>query len=138
METADAAARVKALIDLTEELTAIVTRENELLATRRPAELAPLQADKARLAAAYAQSIRAVAADRLQMAGAGPDLIEQLKELTRTFETRAQRQRALLDGARVAGESVVRAIASETASRSDQYGAARTDRSAPLVLNEKA
>ena len=100
MENADAGARVKALIDLTEELTAIVTRENELLTTRRPSELAPLQAEKARLAAAYAQSIRAVAADRVAVAGAGPDLIEQLREITRTFESRARRQRKRCPGDR--------------------------------------
>lgn len=60
----DAAARVKTLIALTEELTAVIIRENAALEARRPQDLAALQPDKARLAAAYAQSIRAVAADR--------------------------------------------------------------------------
>jgi hypothetical protein len=134
----DPVMRVRTLIALTEELTAIVTRENELLATRRPKELAPLQADKARLAAAYAQSIRLVANDRAAVAGAGDALIAQLRDLTKTFEARAERQRALIEGACAAGESVVRAIAEEAGRRSESgYGAGRAG-AAPLVIDSKA
>ncbi|HNS88106.1 MAG TPA: hypothetical protein PKH09_14480, partial [Parvularculaceae bacterium] len=107
----DAAARVKTLIALTEELTAVIIRENAALEARRPQDLAALQPDKARLAAAYAQSIRAVAADRSSVTGAGDGLIAELREMTKAFEARAERQRALIDGARAASESVMKAIA---------------------------
>lgn len=135
----DAATRVKTLIALTEELTAIISRENDLLAARRPQEISALQPDKARLAAAYAQSIRHVAADRSSVAGAGDGLIDQLREITKTFEARAQRQRALLDGARAASESVLRAVAEEAGKTGDSgYGARRAATAGPLILDSKA
>ncbi|MCB2112612.1 MAG: hypothetical protein KDD85_03590 [Parvularculaceae bacterium] len=138
-ETAlDAAGRVKTLIALTEELTGIITRENEALESRRPQALAALQPDKARLAAAYAQSIRAVAADRSSMAGAGEGLIAELRELTKTFEARAQRQRALIDGARAASESVMKAIAEEAGKTAEPGYGARRANAAPLILDNKA
>jgi hypothetical protein len=111
----DATTRVRSLIAITEELTAIFDRENAALNARRPREIAPLQADKARLAAAYAQSIRDIAADRRVVAGAGSILIEKLRELTKTFEQRADEQRALLEAARRAAAGVVKAVADEAA-----------------------
>ena len=135
----DAATRVKTLIALTEELTAIISRENDLLAARRPQEMSALQPDKARLAAAYAQSIRHVAADRSSVAGAGDGLIDQLREITKTFEARALHQRALLDGARAASESVMRAVAEEAGKTGEPgYGARRAASAAPLILDSKA
>jgi len=135
----DAATRVKTLIALTEELTAIISRENDLLAARRPQEISALQPDKARLAAAYAQSIRHVAADRSSVAGVGESLIDQLREITKTFEARALRQRALLDGARAASESVLRAVAEEAGKTEEAgYGAKRVANAAPLILDSKA
>jgi hypothetical protein len=107
----DAAARVKTLIALTEELSAIFDRENDALKSRRPRDISPLQADKARLAAAYAQSIRDVAADRSVVAGVGEALMEKLRELTVAFERRAAEQRALLSGAAAAAEGVLKAVA---------------------------
>ena len=134
----NAATRVKTLIALTEELSEIIGRENELLAARRPKELAPLQSDKARLAAAYAQSIRGVAADRSSVAGAGDDLIAHLRELTKTFQSRAGKQRALLDGARAASESVLKAVADEAAKTAEPGYGPRRAGPAPLVIDDKA
>ncbi len=136
--TLDAATRVKTLIALTEELTAVIARENELLEARRPKEISALQPDKARLAAAYAQSIRHIAADRSSVAGAGDGLIATLRELTKTFEARAHHQRALIEGARVASESVLRAIADEAARTGEPgYGPKRAV-AAPIVTDNKA
>jgi hypothetical protein len=129
-EPMTAEARVRALIDLTESLSALVTQENDILATRRPRDLAPLQAEKARLAAAYAGAIRDIASDRTTVAGASAPLIEKLREMTKTFEGCAMRQQALLEGATKAGEGLVRAVASE-ASRA-------ASRPAPVVLDESA
>ncbi|MFN3961258.1 MAG: hypothetical protein ACK4NP_15300, partial [Parvularculaceae bacterium] len=95
-DTIAAEARVRALIDLTEALSAIVAQENDILTTRRPRDLQPLQAEKARLAAAYARSIRDIAADRGNIAGASAPLFEKLRDLTKTFEGCAMRQQALL------------------------------------------
>lgn len=136
----DAAARVEALIDLTEKLTAIFTRENDLLLTRRPRELAPLQPEKARLAAIYAQSIRDIARDRGLVDGAGATLIGKLREITALFEARASEQRVLLDGARLAAEGVVRAIAdeAEAEARAPGYGERGPDKTVALSYDENA
>lgn len=137
--------RVKTLIALTEELTEIFVRENESLAARRPSELIPFQHDKARLAAAYAQSIREIAADRNVVAGASDTLMEQLREITRTFEDRATEQRALLEGAQLGAEGVLKAVATEAAAISaapgyeSNTGGKRAQRAAaPVALNERA
>jgi hypothetical protein len=129
-ESNAAEARVRALIDLTEALSAVVAQENAILATRRPRDLEPLQAEKARLAAAYARSIRDIAADRGHIAGASAPLIEQLRDLTKTFEGRAMRQQALLDGATKAGEGLLRAVAQEAGRAGEVRG--------PVVLDERA
>ncbi len=140
----DPAVRVEALIAMTEELTAIFVQENAALTARRPGDLAPLQADKARLAAAYAQSIRAIAADRSLVTGAGDDLMQRLKTITLDFETRASEQRSLLDGARQAAEGVLKAVAVEAgaAGAGPAYNRPQTTVSttiaAPLAINERA
>ena len=90
--------RIEALIDITESLNLIFEEENAAIEERRPEDVAPLQAEKARLASAYAQSIRAVAADRNGAAAVDHSLLIRLRAVTTTFEARAARQRALLDG----------------------------------------
>jgi hypothetical protein len=122
--------RVRALIDLTSALNDLVTRENDILATRRPRDLVPLQAEKARLASAYAGAIRDIAMDRAAVAGAAGPLIEKLRELTKTFEGCALRQEALLGGATKAGEGLVRAVAEEASKAAGARAA--------MVINERA
>lgn len=139
----DAALRVKTLIALTEELTAIFDVENASLAARRPREIAPLQEDKARLAAAYAQSIREIAADRSLVNGAGDGLMEKLKSITQVFEKRASEQRALLGGARTVAEGVLKAVADEAGSAlaSPAYGSnekAAAVKAAAIAVNQQA
>lgn len=137
----DATTRVRTLIALTEELSAIFAKENAALRARRPRDIAPLQTDKARLAAAYAQSIRSVAADRSVVSGAGDALMEQLRTLTKDFETRAAEQRLLLDSARFAAEGVLKAVADEAgaAKESPAYGGPTgAATAAPIAVNEEA
>lgn len=138
----DAASRVRTLISLTEELSAIFDRENDALKSRRLREIGPLQADKARLAAAYAQSIRDVAADRGVVAGAGGALMETLRELTVAFERRAAEQRALLSGANAAAEGVLKAVAeaagSDAASPAYSQNEKEPARAAAISIDERA
>jgi len=96
---ASPALRVQALIDITDALSRIFHKENAALEARRPQDAASLQAEKARLAAAYAQSIRAVAAERAEISTVESGLLTRLRDITSTFENRAARQRALLDSA---------------------------------------
>ncbi|MGE0408842.1 MAG: hypothetical protein AB7P23_06215 [Amphiplicatus sp.] len=138
----DSTSRVRTLIALTEELAAIFSSENAALLARRPSELAPLQVDKARLAAAYAQSIREIAADRSLVDGAGDLLLENLKSVTQLFEKRAVEQRVLLDGARLASEGVMRAVAAEAGAAAKGPAYRRDDAApkgaAPIAFDEKA
>lgn len=134
----DPTTRVRALMEITQSLSAIFARENELLETKRPREIAPLQAEKARLAAAYAQSIRDAAQNRAAIQSADNGLLTELREITANFEARAARQRALLEGAAKAGEGVVKAIAEEAAAqeRPKGYGSTGKDSPAPVSVNE--
>ena len=137
----DAVQRIKSLIAITESLSDIFVEENRLLSTQRPSAIAPLQQEKARLAAAYAQSIRDIAASRTIIDGSNAGLLETLRTITKTFEARAADQHALLEGARQAAEGVVKAVAEEAAaaerqvSYNDDPGVAGP---APIVLDERA
>lgn len=139
----DAVTRVETLIELTEQLTEIFKQENALLAEQRTSDIVPLQEEKARLAAAYAQSIRSVAQDRSCLNGANDALIETLRGITKTFEQSAQRQRALLDGAQMASEGVMKAVLKKADTStahsyaSDVDGTVKLSRPS-LVMNETA
>jgi hypothetical protein len=93
------ASRVQSLIDITDALSLIFDEENTALEAQRPHDATPLQAEKARLAAAYVQSIRDIAADRAGVSTVEDRLLTQLREITSTFETRAARQKKLLESA---------------------------------------
>jgi hypothetical protein len=95
---ANPAAHIQTLIDLTASLNLIFEEENAAIEAQRASDVAPLQAEKARLASAYAQSIRAIAADRAGMGAVDHDLLLQLRQVTERFETRAAHQRSLLNG----------------------------------------
>ena len=131
------AERVQALIDITESLNLIFDEENIALEESRPRDIAPLQAEKARLAAAYAQSIRAVAADRSGVAALDNELLFQLRAITNDFETLAARQRMLLDNANHAGEDIMAAISKNTAGDAPAYSGERP-RPAPVSFDESA
>lgn len=91
---------VRSLIDITQSLSAIFQEENELLKSSRPMETASLQNEKARLAAEYTQAIKEVAADRRLVDGADTRLLQELRDITQTFEARAATQKQLIDAAR--------------------------------------
>lgn len=93
--------RVQKLIELTASLSRIFEQENIALAEKRPNDMAPFQAEKARLAAAYAQSIRNVEASRAGLCGVAGELLAELREHTAGFEARAARQRKLLENIRL-------------------------------------
>ena len=105
-----AADRVRALIELTDNLADIFEQENLALVNSQTEEIAPLQVEKARLAAAYAQAIQAVAKDRSGIASVGAALLSKLHEATKAFEARAARQKTLLEqAARSVGHSEIAA-----------------------------
>ena len=130
-QAANATDRVQSLIELTQSLSDIFQQENTLLTDRRPREIEPLQAEKARLAAAYAQTIRDIAANRAIVEGAGGALLSELRAITKTFEARAAKQRALLTGAATATEGVVKAVAAEAADAKESAAYSAKPKTAP-------
>lgn len=90
--------RVRTLIALTEELTAIFAQENAAITAGRPEDAAPLRDDKFRLAAAYQDSIRRIAADRAVLDGASEPLLEKLRATTSAFERHVVEQHNLMSG----------------------------------------
>jgi len=141
----DPADRVEQLILLTERLSKIIDQETTILETRRPRELEPLKEEKTKLAALYAQEIRAIAADRSLVSGVAPALTDRLKTFTKAFEEKAAKQKAALERARRLTEGAIKALADDVAKRSrpfEGYGGglasslANTPRPTSLTLNE--
>ena len=118
--------RIVALINLTNELSALMAEETALLKDQRPAALAPLQERKANLAAAYAVAIRDMAADRRDLSSAGAGLLQDLRDITSRFEGQAREQRAMLAGKAEVVEGVMRAVAEEARPQSSTYGQSRS------------
>ncbi|MEM8986462.1 MAG: flagellar basal body protein [Pseudomonadota bacterium] len=132
--------RVEQLILLTERLSGIMDEENAVLADRRPRELEQYAKEKSRLAAIYAQEIRAIARDKSLVAGAPPELTERLKTFTKKFESRAEAQKALLSRARRVTEGAIKAIGDEIAARQPKpsaYGV-RGPAGAPAMARPQA
>ena len=89
--------RVQALIEITQSLNEIFEQENAALIAQQVSELQQYQADKARLAASYAVSIRNVSADRNTIRTVAPEVLLELREMTACFEAHAAHQRFLLE-----------------------------------------
>ena len=134
---------VRSLIALTESLSEIFASENDILIAQRPSDIAALQQDKARLAAAYAQSIRDAALNPGLVQSAQPALLSELRAITKTFEDRAERQRTLLQGAQNAAQGIIRAISDEANAVNNNNAAytrpahrERAASAAPISINE--
>ena len=128
--------RIIALINLTNELSALMAEETALLKDKRPSAIAPLQERKAKLAGAYAVAIRDMAADRSDLSTAGESLLQDLREMTKRFEQQAAEQRAMLSGAAQVVEGVMRSVAAETRPQSPSYGQnGASERPAPIAVN---
>jgi hypothetical protein len=95
----NAANCVRSLISVTEALNEIIGKENEAIANGRADDIAPYQAEKARLAASHARSIQALAADRSAYRDVDATLLSDLRVLTATFEAQVSHQYLLLNGA---------------------------------------
>ena len=90
------------LIDLTERLTEVMTREVALLDAMRPSEIGPLQSQKATLSAAYANAALVDEAD--------PDTRDALTRATaRLKQTMVDNLRAI-DVAKTFNERLIRAL----------------------------
>lgn len=143
--------RIAHLIDLTRALSDVFAEENALLATQRPSAIAPLQAEKSRLAAAYATAIRDIAHNRHLVEGTEDTMLETLRHMTDRFNSLATDQKNLLAGANRARIAVVQAIAAEADAGPAKSGTrefssvykpagmnASPSASTPISINERA
>ncbi len=98
------------LIDLTERLTEVMTREVALLDAMRPSEIGPLQSEKATLSTAYASAVGLVNKNAALVDEANPDTRDALTRATaRLKETMADNLRAI-DVARTFNERLIKAL----------------------------
>ena len=98
------------LIDLTERLTEVMTRELALLDAMRPSEIGPLQSEKATLSAAYAGAVGLINQNAALVDEAEPDIRDALIRATaRLKETMADNLRAI-DVAKTFNERLIRAL----------------------------
>ncbi|WP_425408469.1 hypothetical protein [Hyphococcus sp.] len=93
----NAANCVRSLISVTEALSDLIARENSALNAGRAEEIRPYQAEKARLAASHARSIKTLSANRAAFCAVEESLLIELRTLTTDFETRLEEQQALME-----------------------------------------
>lgn len=92
----NAANCVRSLISVTEALNDLIDKENDAISAGRTDEIAPYQAEKARLAASHARSIKTLAANRAAFCTVDESLLTELRAHTQTFEARIEKQQILL------------------------------------------
>ena len=98
------------LIDLTERLTEVMTREVALLDAMRPSEIGPLQSQKATLSAAYASAVGVMSNDAALVDEADPDTRDALTRATaRLKQTMVDNLRAI-DVAKTFNQRLIRAL----------------------------
>ena len=127
-------ARVAALIGVAARLIDVIEREIETLRRMRPADIQPLQADKAALAAAYEAQVRELAAHPEALAAVAPALRREFAAVARRFNRALAENEHALHAARIANDRLIRAIAEAVAESQARFrgysatGAAAGDR----------
>lgn len=133
------------LIKHTEELTGLIREEIIILEERRPAEIAPLQAEKARLSTIYEEEYKALKRNQSLLGDKDSPLRLRLREATETFNRELVRLGGILLRMKSVTEGMVHAISEEVARKSQQVrnysqGAEVTDSPAikpvPIALNQ--
>lgn len=90
---------VRSLISVTEALNDLIGKENEAINSGTIADIEPFQAEKARLAASHARSIKTLASNRAAFCAIDETLLVELRSQTQTFEARIEEQQQLLESA---------------------------------------
>lgn len=142
---ADARNPVVTLTLLTRRLTDVITQENALIGSRRPAEAKTLIEEKSRLAAAYAREMDMVRRNGGVRAFATAEQLQELRTETAEFQKILDDHRRILERARALTEGMLKAVGDEVARRQQPaqgYGKnaalspARQNMPASIALNE--
>jgi hypothetical protein len=105
--------RVEQLIILTERLSGIMDRESDLLKTRRPHEIIDFQDERAQLSTIYSQEMELIKRNKSMVGGVAPDLMDQLKDITATFQTSLEDHGRILNSIKTVTENMVHAVAQD-------------------------
>lgn len=133
------------LISLTRRLVEVISQENGLLRTRRPAEAKTLIEEKGRLAAAYAREMDLVKRQGGITAFGTAEQLHELKRETSQFHTILEEHHRMLERARAITEGMLKAVGEEVARRQQPargydkgaaFAAARQPVPASIALNE--
>lgn len=100
------------LIVITERLTDLMGRENEILRSMRPRDICELQKDKADLAQSYERRMRLVREDPTIVAEASHALREKLLDATTRFEVVLAENERTLRAVKSVSERVMKIIVS--------------------------
>jgi hypothetical protein len=110
---------VDRVIAVTESLTDVIQRENALLTERRPRDTAPLQAEKAKLTATYAQELQTLKRQGQSIRQTAPQAIERLRKVTDRFQETLATHVRLVTTLKTVTENVVKAISDEVSRRNN-------------------
>lgn len=145
----DPTARAHELIDVTESLTAIIDRENELLTELRVKEIGALQQEKTSLSGLYELRMREAIQDAGVFNAVSPEVRARLRFASEAFERSAQQNARALQAALEMNTRMVHKIAqlaTKQETRPNGYGsngttpyAARRGKMSviPMTLNEQ-
>ncbi len=105
--------RVRAILNLTRQLTDLILSETRLLKTRRAAALRETEAEKNRLSSLYAREMRAIQMRPELLAGASVEQKSMLKRVSTEFRASVVTQVRALARIRAVSEGLVVAIGEE-------------------------
>ncbi len=109
--------RVAGLIDLVDRLGELVAAETDLLEQRRPLALADSEAEKSRLASAYAQQLREIKTDPALIGAAAQADKDRLRAAVARFNEVVEAHARKLVTVKSVTESMVRAVVEEVQKR---------------------
>lgn len=98
------------LVAVTEKLSALMTRENEILRGLRPQDIKDLQAEKADLARGYDHFMQALRKEPGLLAGASAEARDALRDATVRFQKVMTDNERALRAARNVSERLLKAI----------------------------
>jgi hypothetical protein len=119
----DATGRMQQLIVLTERLTGLIAEQLRAFEAHRPQDAALNADETARMANLYRHESLKVKADPSLLAGAAPELREQLIAATRAFDAVLARHGRAVEAAKTITEGLIRAIAEEVSSQRNTVAA---------------
>jgi hypothetical protein len=134
---------VEAVIELTEQLTALLADQARAFESHRPQDAAAALPEVQKLTNTYRATSAAVRADPRLLDAAGPAMRRRLLRATEAFESVLQRQGRALAASKTVTEGLVKAIAEEIAARrsvGQAYGpnAGRPIAAIAITLNQRA